>query len=203
VLVNCAGAVFGFRREVSVDGVEMTFALNHLAPYALTLLLLDRLRAAGTARIVNVTGDSYKDAKGRFDFDDWNAEARYRPIRRYGQSKLANILFTRELARRLDPPAVTVNAAGPSRTTATRFAHNVHPLAKIAMRIASPFLLSVEHGAAPIVHLCTSPDVEGVTGTYWSGLRQPPLTEAATNDEDAARLWELSTRLTGVDLAPA
>jgi NAD(P)-dependent dehydrogenase (short-subunit alcohol dehydrogenase family) len=200
VLVNNAGAVFGFRREVSVDGIEMTFALDHLAYYALTLLLLPALTAAAPARVVNVTGDSYKDAKGRFDFDDWNAEARYRPIRQYGRAKLANILFTRELARRLADTGVTVNAAGPSRTTATRFAHNVHPLAKVAMSVAKPFLLSVEHGAAPIIQLCTAPELERVTGTYRSGLREPELTDAATNEDDARRLWELSARLTGIDL---
>jgi hypothetical protein len=95
---------------------------------------------------------------------------------------------------------VTVNAAGPSRTTATRFAHNVHPLAKVAMSVAKPFLLSVEHGAAPIIQLCTAPELERVTGTYRSGLREPELTDAATNEDDARRLWELSARLSGIDL---
>jgi len=200
VLVNNAGAVFGFRRALSEDGIEMTFALNHLAYFALTLLLLPRMREGSPARVINVTGDSYKDAKGRFDFSNYNADVRYRPIRQYAQSKLANILFTRELARRTDGSTVTVNAAGPSRTTATRFAHSVHPLAKVAMRLASPFLLSPERGAEPIVHLCVSPQLEAVTGTYWSGMKQPELTDAATNDDDAARLWRLSAELTGIDM---
>ena len=200
VLLNNAGAVFGFRRQQSDDGIEMTFALNHLAYFTLTLLLVPRLRDSAPARVVNVTGDAYKDAKGRFDFDNDNAERRYRPIRQYAHSKLANLLFTSELARRLDGSGVTVNAAGPRRTTATRFAHGVHPLAKVAMRLASPVLLSPAAGVAPIVHLCTSPDLDGVTGTYWSGMNRPELTDAAQNDEDAGRLWELSTRLTGVDL---
>ena len=123
----------------------MTFALNHLAYFSLTLHLLPRLRNVASARIINVTGDAYKDAKGRFDFGNYNAGLKYRPIRQYGQTKLANILFTRELARRLDGSGVTANAAGPSRTAATGFAHNVHPLAKVAMKVASPFLLSPEH----------------------------------------------------------
>jgi NAD(P)-dependent dehydrogenase (short-subunit alcohol dehydrogenase family) len=196
VLVNCAGAVFGLRRELSEDGIEMTFALNHLSYFTLTTCLLPALDAGAPARIVNVTGDAYKDAKGRFDFANYNGDVRYRPIRQYGQTKLANILFTRELARRLDAARVTANAAGPSRTAATRFAHNVHPLANVAMTIASPFLLSVERATEPVVHLCTSPDLEGVTGTYWSGMSQPPLADAATNDEDARRLWDLSVELT-------
>jgi NAD(P)-dependent dehydrogenase (short-subunit alcohol dehydrogenase family) len=199
VLVNCAGAVFGFRREESVDGFEMTFALNHLAYFALTMRVLPRLREADAARVVNVTGDAYKDAKGRFDFANYNGEINYRPIRQYGQSKLANILFTRELARRLDGSRITANAVGPHRTSATRFAHNVHPLAKIAMTVARPFLLSPEKATAPVMHACTAAELDGATGTYWSGMNQPELTDAATNDEDAVRLWELSAELTGLD----
>lgn len=200
VLLNNAGAVFGFRRQVSDDGIEMTFALNHLAYFALTLRLLPRLREASLARVVNVTGDAYKDAGARFDFDDYNAERRYRPIRQYAMSKLANILFTRELATRLADSGIAVNAAGPHRTTATRFAHNVHPLAKLAMRLASPFLLSPEKGVEPIVHLCASERVTGLTGSYWSGMRQPALEAAATDEADARRLWDLSVSLTGLDL---
>jgi NAD(P)-dependent dehydrogenase (short-subunit alcohol dehydrogenase family) len=199
VLLNNAGAVFGFRREVSADGVEMTFALNHLAYFTLTLLLLDRLRQDGAARIVNVASDAYKDSKARFDFDDYNAEQRYRPIRQYGLSKLANILFTRELSRRLDGSPVTANAGTPSRLTSTRFAHNVHPLARVSLLLASPFTMSPKKGVWPLVHLASSPEVEGLSGMYWSGRKQPELTPAATNDEDAARLWELSASLTGVD----
>jgi len=199
VLVNNAGAVQGLRRKVSDDGCEMTLALNHLAYFMLTVLLHERLEGSAPARIVNVTGDAYKDAKGHFDFDDYNAERRYSPLRQYAYSKLANILFTRELARRLAGSGVTVNAAGPSRTTATRFAHNVHPLAKVSMVLAAPFLLSVRKGAAPIVHLCAAPDAADLTGSYWSGLRQPALEPAATDDDAARRLWELSTELTGVN----
>jgi NAD(P)-dependent dehydrogenase (short-subunit alcohol dehydrogenase family) len=196
VLVNNAGAVRGRRREVSVEGIERTFALNHLAYFTLTMMLLPRLCECAPARVVNVAGDSYKSS-GRFDFDDYNALRRYRPIRQYEQSKLANVLFTRELARRVDASHVTVNAAGPSRTTATKFAHNVHPLAKMAMRAASPLLLSPEHGAAPIVHLSASPDVAGINGTYWSGLQRSELSPVV-NDEDAIRLWDLSSAITGV-----
>lgn len=200
VLCNDAGAISKLHRQVSVDGIETTIALNHLAYYTLTLLVLPRLRASAPARIVNVASDAYKDAKGRFPFDDYNAERKYTPIRQYGVSKLANILFTRELARRLEGTGVTVNAATPPRLTGTRFAHNVHPGARIALSLWRPFTLSTEKGARPIIHLCSSPEVEGRTGMYWSGMTQPGLRAAATDDGDARRLWELSASLTGVDL---
>jgi NAD(P)-dependent dehydrogenase (short-subunit alcohol dehydrogenase family) len=198
VLLNNVGGVSGLRRQVSADGVELTFALNHLAPFALTLRLMGRLRESRPARVVNVASDAYKDAKGRFDFGDYNAEHKYRLIRQYGHAKLATVLFTRELARRLAGTGVTANAVTPPRLTATRFAHNVHPLAKVALTLARPFTMPVTKGAAGLVHLCASPDVDGRNGEYWSGMRQPPLTAAARNDEDARRLWELSEDLTGV-----
>jgi NAD(P)-dependent dehydrogenase (short-subunit alcohol dehydrogenase family) len=199
VLVNNAGGVFGFRREVSADGIEMTFALNHLAYFGLTLRLLPRLRASAPGRIVNVASGAYKDAKGHFDFDDYNAERHYAPIRQYGCSKLANILFTRELARRISGTGVTANAATPPRLTGTRFAHGVHPIARLALSAWKPFALSPEKGAWPIVHLCRSPEVDGVNGSYWSGAERPTLTSAATDDADARRLWDLSASLTGLD----
>ena len=199
MLLNNAGAVFGLRREVSRDGIEMTMALNHFGYFTLTLLLVPRLRDCEHARIVNVASDAYKDAKGHFDFDDYNAEHGYKPIRQYGRSKLANILFTRELARRL-PPSVTANACSPPRLTATRFAHNVHFLAKVSLLAASPFTLSPRKGAQSLVHLASSPEVGDLTGTFWSGLSQPELTDAATDDGDARRLWELSEEVTGVHL---
>jgi NAD(P)-dependent dehydrogenase (short-subunit alcohol dehydrogenase family) len=200
VLLNNAGGVFGFRRSLSVDGVEMTMALNHLALHTLTLLLLPLLRASAPARVVNVASDAYKGAGGRLDCDDYSAERGYRPIRQYGRSKLAVILFTRELARRVEGTGVTVNACTPPRLTATRFAHNVHPLAEVALKVASPFVMSAPKGAQSLVHLCASPDVAELSGTYWSGLRRPPLADEACNDEDAARLWDLAVQLTGVDL---
>ncbi len=198
VLLNNVGGVGRLRREISDDGIELTLAVNHFAPFVLTALLLPRLRESAPARIVNVASDAYKDAKGRFDFDDYNAERRYHLLRQYGRSKLANILFTRELARRLDGTLVTANAATPPRLTATRFAHNVHPLAKVALGVARPFTMSPEKGARAIVHLCRAPEVGTLNGTYWSGMTQPQLTDAATNADDARRLWELSEALTGV-----
>ncbi len=191
-MLNNAGAVSKLHRQVSEDGIEMTIALNHLAYFMVTVLVLTRLRESGPARVVNVASDAYKDAKGRFDLDDYNAEAKYSPFRQYGRSKLANILFTRELARRLTGSGITVNACTPPRLTGTRFAHNVHPLAKVALGLWRPVAMSPKTGARSLVHLCSSPDVSDLTGSYWSGMKQPALTEAATNDDDAKRLWDLS-----------
>ncbi len=176
-------------------------ALNHLAYHTMTMLLLPRLRDDTPARIVNVASGAYKDLKGCFDFDDYNAERKYSPLRQYSLSKLANILFTRELARRLDGSGITANAGTPNRLTGTGFAHNVHFLAKVALTVWRPFALSPQKGALPIIHLCSSPSVEGQTGMYWDGMKQPELQLAATNDDDARRLWDLTVSLTGVDLA--
>jgi NAD(P)-dependent dehydrogenase (short-subunit alcohol dehydrogenase family) len=198
VLLNNAGAVFGFRRQVSADGLELTFALNHLAYFTLTVLLLGRLRESAPARIVNVASNAYTMAKGRFDFDDFNAEKRYSPFRQYGRSKLANILFTRELARRLAGTRVTANAASPAGLTATRFAYNTHPLARVVLRLAAPFCVSAEEGAKSSVLLCSSPVLEGVNGKFYLGTVEAALTPDADNDEDARRLWALSEQLAGL-----
>ena len=198
LLVNNAGSIFGFRRQVSPDGFELTFALNHLAYYTLTLCLLDRLRASAPARIVNVASDGYTMAGGRFCFDDFNAERRYRFIRQYGRSKLANILFTRELARRLSGTAVTVNSASPPRLAATRFAHSAHRLARYPMALLSLFAMSAEQAAESQVLLCTSPSLSRVSGTHYSGTREARLRPEACREDDALELWELSARLTGL-----
>jgi NAD(P)-dependent dehydrogenase (short-subunit alcohol dehydrogenase family) len=203
ILLNNAGGMFGFRRELTADGFELTFALNHLAYYTLTLLLLDRLTANPRARIVNVASDAYTMAGGRFPFDDYNADRHYNPLRQYARSKLANILFTRELARRLEGTGVTVNSATPPGLTATRFAHSTHRLARFVMPLMRPFSLSPEKGAASQVFLCTSPDLEGVSGKHYSGTQEATLRPEAYNDEDADRLWELSTKLTGLPGPPA
>ena len=198
ILLNNAGGMFGFRRQLSPDGFELTFALNHLAYYTLTLLLLDRLVASAPARIVNVASDGYTMAGGRFPFDDVNAERRYNPIRQYGRSKLANILFTRELARRIDGTGITANSASPPRLTATRFAYSAHRFARFFMPLTRPFALSPEKGAESQLFLCSSPRVEGVSGKHYSGTHEAKLRPEACNDEDARRLWELSAELTGL-----
>ncbi len=199
VLLNNAGAIFGLKRQESVDGFEMTFALNHLAYFTLTLRLLARIKQSAPARIVNVCSDAHTWAKTGFDFEDYNAERSYGPMRQYAHSKLANILFTRELSRRVRGSGVTVNCVTPPGFTGTGFAMNTHPLAKLGLKLVKPFVRSARKGAAGLTYLCSSPEVEGLTGAYCIGLKQTPLKPALTSAADAEQLWKLSAEATGED----
>jgi NAD(P)-dependent dehydrogenase (short-subunit alcohol dehydrogenase family) len=197
VLVNNAGFVAGQRRETE-GGFEEAFAVNHLAPFLLTNLLLGKLTASAPARVITVASDAHTAA--RLDLDDLQLERGWDGWRSYSNSKLANILFTRELARRLAGTGVTANCAHPG-VVRTGFGRSGSPLLRMGLTIARPFLLSPERGASTVVYLATSPDVAGATGGYYvkSRLREP--SRAAQDDATALRLWELSEELTG--LTPA
>jgi NAD(P)-dependent dehydrogenase (short-subunit alcohol dehydrogenase family) len=197
VLVNNAGFVAG-RRRATEDGFEEAFAVNHLAPFLLTNLLEGKLTASAPARVITVSSDAHTAA--RLDLDDLQLEHGWDSWRSYSNSKLANILFTRELARRLAGTGVTANCAHPG-VVRTGFGRSGSPLLRVGLIIARPFLLSPERGASTIVYLATSPDVAGATGGYYvkSQLREP--SRAARDDDTARRLWELSEELTG--LTPA
>ena len=195
VLVNNAGAFINARHE-SVDGIEMTMALNHLNYFLLTHLLLDTLQASAPARIVNVSSDAHRSAS--IDFDDIEGRRRYSGWRMYGQSKLANVLFTRELARRLTDTRVTANALHPG-FVATNFGHNNGGLLRVGMRLFQRIAaLRPDQGAQTSLFLATSPDVEGVTGQYFSDKRAVQPSAAAQGDGVAARLWEWSQDKTHV-----
>lgn len=197
VLVNNAGVV-NLRRSVTADGIEATFATNHLAYFLLTLLLLDRLRASAPARIVNVASDAHR--WGRLDFEDLGNERHYRSMQVYGQSKLANILFTYELARRLAGSGVTVNCVHPG-AVATRLGHNNGAFARVLTRALKPFFRTPAQGAETTIWLASSPEVEGVTGQYFA-RRAARRSAASTYDEATARrLWDVSRRLTGLEEA--
>lgn len=195
VLVNNAGLLLT-RRTETVDGLETTFAVNHLAPFLLTNLLLDRLRASAPARIVTVASEAHRFA-GRIRFDNLNAERSFRGMRIYGQSKLANILFTRELARRLAASGVTANCLHPG-TVATRFGTNNGGFYRFGMRLIARFIRTPEKGAETVIYLAASPGVEGVTGKYFFDCRERTPGRGARSDEDARRLWELSASMTGL-----
>jgi retinol dehydrogenase 12 len=197
VLVNNAGFVAGQHR-VTADGFEEVLAVNHLAPFLLTNLLLAKLTASAPARVITVASDAHTAA--RLDLDDLQLEHGWDSWRSYANSKLANILFTRELARRLAGTKVTANCAHPG-VVRTGFGREGSPLLGLAITVGRPFLLSPERGASTIVYLATSADVAGATGGYYvkSQLRQP--SRAARDDPTAQRLWQLSEELTG--LAPA
>jgi NAD(P)-dependent dehydrogenase (short-subunit alcohol dehydrogenase family) len=193
VLINNAGVV-NLQRTVTVDGIESTFAVNHLAYFLLTELLLDRLRRSAPARIVNVASDAHKF--GALDFDDLGNERRYRAMRVYGQSKLANILFTNELAQRLEGSGVTANSLHPG-AVATGLGKNNGAWARALIALLRPFFRTPDNGAATSVYLASSPEVEGVSGKYFANCRQHRPSRAAQDPDAARRLWDISERLVG------
>lgn len=198
VLVNNAGALFT-QRSVTVDGVERTFAVNHLSAFLLTNLLLDVLRAGAPSRIVNVASRAHRRG-GPLDFDDLQSTRRYVPFRVYGRSKLANILFTQELARRLAGTAVTVNALHPG-VVRTGFAQGQNGLTGVFFRLLRPFMLDARQGAETVVYLASSSEVEGITGGYFANKRLVEPHPRARDVASARRLWEVSAALTEKSVA--
>jgi len=194
VLINNAGVV-NLQRTVTADGIESSFAVNHLAPFLLTNLLLDRLRRSAPARVVTVSSEAHRF--GSLDFDDLGNERRYRFMRVYGQTKLANILFTVELARRTAGSGVTANSAHPG-AVATGLGKNNGAWARVLVALLRPFFRTPERGAATSVHLASSPAVEGVTGRYFVDCREKRPSSAAQDPDAARRLWDVSARLTGL-----
>src|ERR1700722_17184121 len=201
VLVNNAGLVLTERAE-TVDGYEATFAINHLGPFLFTNLLLDRMTASAPSRIVNVASTAHNAARKGMPFDDLQSTRHYRGMRVYGQSKLANILFTLELARRLEGKDVTANSLHPG-TVRTGYGGDgdVRGLLALGIKIASPFFLSPAKGARTSVYLASSPEVEGVTGEYFVKCKPRKPRRWAQDQEAAQRLWGVSEELVG--LAPA
>lgn len=192
VLINNAGALFNKRQETT-DGLEMTFALNHMAYFVVTNFLLPHLKPG--ARIVTVASNAHRGAK--LDFDDLQSRRGYAGFGVYSKSKLANILFNRELARRA-PPGVTANALHPG-FVATRFGDQSGGLMRAVFRIAKPIgAISPEEGARTIIHLASSPAMDGVTGEYFYECAITAPTREARNDADAKRLWEMSANISGL-----
>ena len=195
VLVNNAGAVFS-RRSITEDGLEHTFALNHMSYFVLTEALRERLIAAAPARIINTASNAHR--RGHIDFDDlqW-AHKKYRGSRVYAASKLCNILFTRELARRIAGPGITANSFSPG-FVATRFGNQAGGFASLALRIAKVLAAkSPEQGAKTLVYLASSPEVADISGEFFYKSRLGRMTEEARDADKARRLWEESERLTG------
>jgi NAD(P)-dependent dehydrogenase (short-subunit alcohol dehydrogenase family) len=191
VLVNNAGALI-LSREKTVDGIAPMFALNHLSYFLLTMLLLDTLKRSAPARIVNVASDAHKGAK--LDFIN---PANTTGIVTYGQSKLANILFTYELARRLEGTGVTVNTLHPG-VVGTNFAANINPLVRLVKPLVNKAMLSPQEGAQTSIYLATSPEVEGVTGKYFVKKKAESSSPASYDTAAARRLWDMSAAMTGL-----
>jgi NAD(P)-dependent dehydrogenase (short-subunit alcohol dehydrogenase family) len=191
VLVNNAGALFNSRR-LTPDGLEMMFATNHMAYFVVTLGLADRLRATPGARVVNTASDAHKGA--RLDFSDLQSEKSYRGFPAYGRSKLCNILFTRELARRWRDTGVTANCLHPG-FVATRFGDESGGIMAHLVRAAKLFAISPKKGAETIVYLASSDKVAEVSGEYFYQCRPAQPTPEARDDDSARRLWDASVRL--------
>ncbi len=194
VLVNNAGAVF-FQRQVTVDGIEMTFGLNHLSCFLLTHLLLDVIQASAPARIVNVASRAHERA--RIHFDDLQGKQSYNAMRAYGQSKLGNVLFTYELARRLAGTRVTANALHPG-VVGTGFAANNGSLVRLGLRLFHLFTINPEQGAQTSIYLAASPEVEGITGKYFVDRQAVPSSPMSYDTAVAGRLWQVSAEMTGL-----
>lgn len=193
VLVNNAGGFFLWHQE-SADGIEMTFALNHLGYFLLTDLLLDVIMASAPARIINVSSGSHLRAK--IDFDELQDRRGFSPLNAYGQSKLANVLFTYELARRLDGSGVTVNALHPG-FVATNIGSNIGWFMRVIRPLMNLRALSVEEGAETVIYLATSPEVESITGKYFFRCKPVSSSEFSHDAAAAKRLWQLSEEMTG------
>lgn len=195
VLVNNAGAYY-FTHQESVDGIELTFALNHLGYFLLTNLLIDLIKASAPARIVNVSSESHQSA--RINFANLNGRGFYKSWTAYSQSKLANLLFTYELARWLEGTGVTANALHPG-FVASNFAQNNGWLVAWGTRVAQKLAgRTPQEGARTIIYLATSPEVEGVSGKYFIDEKAVASSPASYDETTARRLWEASEQMTGL-----
>ena len=188
VLINNAGAIYP-RRQLTEDGIEMTWAVNHLAPFLLTTLLLDRLTKSGPARIVTTAGIGHYLA--RIPFDDLNAERSYRSVGRYCETKLANVLFTAALARRLTGTGVTANCFHPG-VVASDFYRKSGGVMNAAMTLVRPLLRSPKKGAETLVWLAASPEAGDMSGGYFADKRRRIPSAVAQDSETAQHLWNVS-----------
>jgi NAD(P)-dependent dehydrogenase (short-subunit alcohol dehydrogenase family) len=197
VLINNAGALFG-SRQVTEDGLELTFATNHMSYFVLTHGLRKSLLAGAPARVVNTSSDAHKGAK--LDFNDLQSANKFRGFPVYGRSKLANILFTSELARRLAGTGVTANSLHPG-FVATRFGDHSGGFFSYVVRAAKVIAISPEKGAETIVYLASSDEVANVSGKYFYKCRPATPTKEGLDEEAAKRLWLDTAKLAGIDLA--
>lgn len=195
VLLNNAG-VTNTKRILTVDGYEEMFAVNHLAHFLLTHLLLERLRGNFPARIVNVASAAHAYCKGGINFEDVNFEKGFATVKVYGHSKLANILFTRQLAKKLAGSNVTVNCCHPG-VVATGLATNNGAMSKLALKLVKPFLRTPAQGAATQIYLATSSEVEG-SGGYYVDCQAAQTKPWAASDAAAEWLWEMSLEMAGI-----
>jgi NAD(P)-dependent dehydrogenase (short-subunit alcohol dehydrogenase family) len=196
LLINNAG-VMNIKRELTADGYEGMFGVNHLAPFLLTQLLLDNIKASAPARIVNVASDAHRFVRG-LDFDDLQTEHKpFKAMKVYGASKLCNLYFTRELARRLEGAGVTVNALHPG-WVGTGLGGNNGWMGKIITTLQKPFARSPEKGAESSIYVALSEELNGVNGNYYFNCKEHKPSKAGRDDGAALRLWTISEKLCAV-----
>ncbi len=192
VLINNAGLIMG-NHTLTEDGIEWTFAVNHLAPFLLTNLIIEPLLKAHSARIVTVSSGAHH--MGKIDFDDLQARKGFRGFRVYSNSKLANVLFTKGLSRMLQGTGITANCLHPG-VVRTNFGRSASPLFHMMFVLGNPFMISPKRGAATSVYLASSPDVEGVSGEYFRRKKIARSSQITHDATAAKRLWEMSSELT-------
>jgi retinol dehydrogenase 14 len=195
VLINDAG-LFRSERMTTAEGLETTFAVNHLAYFLLTTLLLDVLKASAPSRIVNVSAGDHNH--GTIDFDDLQGEKGYKGPKAYSQSKLANVLFTYELARRLQGTGISANCLHPGAGVRTDFGSGVSGVFGIMVRALRPLMISPEKGAETSIYLASSPEVEGLSGRYFVKKAEARSSDVSYDKRLARRLWEVSAELTNL-----
>ena len=194
VLLNNAGLI-NFKRNETIDGFEETFAINHLAYFSLTNLLLDKIKESNSARIVNVSSAAHQFVK-RMNFDDIHSKKSYKPFQVYGYTKLANILFTKKLSSILENDKITVNSLHPGVVGTSFGQNNTNNLNKVLSFIAKPFMRTSEKGAETSIYLCSSPDVSDISGQYFYNCKVAKTSKWAQSKEDADKLWDLSEKMT-------
>ncbi len=199
VLVNNVGGYWA-TRHTTIDGLERTFAVNHLAPFLLTNLLLDRLRASAPSRVVTVSSGA--QAMGSIDFVDLQGEGDYSGQRAYNQSKLANVMFSYELARRLAGSGVTANVLHPGVVRTNFGREDSKGWMRLMLPVIRPFMKSPEHGAATSIYLASSAEVSDMTGRYFANSKPKASSKASQDAAAAARLWDVSADLVGLRATP-
>ena len=194
VLLNNAGLI-NFKRNETIDGFEETFAINHLAYFSLTNLLLNKIKESNSARIVNVSSAAHQFVK-RMKFNDIHSKKSYKPFQVYGYTKLANILFTKKLSSILENENITVNCLHPGVVGTSFGQNNSNNLNKVLSFIVKPFMRTSEKGAETSIYLCSSPDVADISGQYFYNCKVAKTSKWAQNKEDADKLWYLSEKMT-------
>jgi retinol dehydrogenase-12 len=198
ILLNNAGIMNRERKETA-DGFDEVFSVNHLAYFSLTLLLIEKMKNAGGGRIVNVASMAYRFVN-EMNFEDLQSKENYKGLKVYGQSKLANILFTRSLASKLKDYKITVNCLHPGYVDTGIGLNNEGFFVRLLMNLGRPFAKKTDKGAETSIYLCASPKVEKVTGEYFVDCEIEKLIGAAKSDDQAEKLWSISSELTGIDL---